>query len=135
MQTPPITGFHHLTLTVTDMARSARWYQDVLGPATVVNREGPGWHRIRMAWPNGLIIGVTEFAEADPADRFDARRVGLDHIGIGCPSGEQVRAWAKRLDDLGIERGPVEDVPYGWAVTARDPDGIAVEFFCLKPSA
>lgn len=132
--TPQMSGIHHLTLTVSDRVRSAQWYQDVLGPATVVHREGAGWRRIRMAWPEGLVIGVTEFEQTEPADRFDPRRVGLDHIGISCPSGEDVHAWARRLDELGVEHGPVEDVPYGWAVTARDPDGIAVEFFCPKPS-
>ncbi|MBU6245787.1 MAG: VOC family protein [Actinomycetales bacterium] len=129
-----MSGIHHLTLTVSDRVRSAQWYQDVLGPATVVHREGPGWRRIRMAWPEGLVIGVTEFEQTEPVDRFDPRRVGLDHIGISCPSGDEVHAWSRRLDELGVEHGPVEDVPYGWAVTARDPDGIAVEFFCPKPS-
>jgi hypothetical protein len=36
------------------------------------------------------------------------------------------------LDDLGFEHGPIEDVPYAWAVTARDPDNIPLEFFCAK---
>jgi catechol 2,3-dioxygenase-like lactoylglutathione lyase family enzyme len=134
MNLPAQTGIHHLTLTVTDMTRSAQWYQEVLGPASVVRREGPGWQRIRMAWPNGLIIGVTEFEGSDSSDRFDARRVGMDHVGIGCPSREVVLAWAARLDELGVEHGPVEEESYGWAVTARDPDGIAVEFFCLRPA-
>jgi glyoxylase I family protein len=132
MTTPTVTGLHHLTLTVTQVERSAQWYQHLLGPATTINREGPGWRRIRMAWPNGLIIGVTEFDGADPAGRFDPTRVGLDHIGLCCTSEDSVRGWARRLDELGVVHGPVEDVPYGWAVTARDPDGIAVEFFCPK---
>jgi catechol 2,3-dioxygenase-like lactoylglutathione lyase family enzyme len=55
-----------------------------------------------------------------------------DHVGLRCSSGEEVYRWAEHLDALGFQRGPVEDVPYGWAVTARDPDGIPVEFFCLK---
>lgn len=132
MTVPSVSGIHHLTLTVTDIELSARWYQDLLGPATTVNREGSGWRRIRMSWPHGLIIGVTEFEGAVPAGRFDPTSVGLDHIGLCCASEESVRTWAERLDDLGIAHGPVEDVPYGWAVTARDPDGIAVEFFCPK---
>lgn len=131
-----LSGVHHITLTVTDVERSAQWYERVLGAATRVLREGPGWRRIRMAWPSGLVIGVTQFEQADgapAADDFDHRRVGLDHIGLGCPSEGAVRAWARHLDEVGAVRGPVEDVAYGWAVTARDPDGIAVEFFCPKP--
>ena len=123
---------HHVTLTVLDVERSAEWYQRVLGPAEAITRAGDGWHRIRMAWPDGLVIGVTAHEATAPEDAFDARRVGLDHIGLACASEEEVRAWADRLDALGVDRGPVETVPYGWAVTARDPDGIAIEFFCAK---
>ena len=123
---------HHLTLCVTDVERSARWYQQLLGEATVVDRTGPDFRRKRMAWPNGLIIGVTEFPHAPDVNRFTHLNAGLDHVGLGCSSEEEVRQWAKRIDELGFDRGPVEEAPYGWAVTARDPDNIPIEFFCAK---
>jgi len=122
----------HLTLTVIDPARSAAWYQALLGSATVIEREGPTWTRKRLRWPDGLVLGFTQHVGKTPNDRFDHERVGLDHIGLGCANEAEVRAWADRMSALGIEHGPVEDVPYGWAVTARDPDGIPVEFFCLR---
>lgn len=125
-------GVHHLTLSVTDADRSADWYQRLLGEATIIIREAPGWRRVRMQWPDGLVIGATQHEGTAGSDRFDHTRVGLDHIGIGCASEADVRAWAAHMDSVGIDHGPVEDVPYGWAVTARDPDGIAVEFFCGK---
>ena len=120
---------HHITLTVTDLDVSEAWYHDALGRATVVRRAGNGWERVRMQWSSGLVIGLTRHHDADPGGRFDPRRVGLDHIGIRCSDQHEVRAKAVELDDLGIEHGPVEAADYGWAVTARDPDGIAVEFF------
>ncbi len=123
---------HHLSLSVTDPERSAAWYQALLGAATMITRAGPDWHRVRMQWPNGLVIGLTCHDSTAPGSAFDHTRVGLDHLGLGCPDEASVRAWADRLDVLGFARGPVEDVPYGWAVTARDPDGIAVEFFAPK---
>ena len=128
-------SIHHLTLTVSDRHASAQWYQRVLGPARIVERTGPGWTRIRMQWPNGLVIGVTEHVAehaASTRDRFDHTFIGLDHAGLDCQDESGVRAWAERLDSLGVEHGPVETVPYGWAVTARDPDGIPIEFFALK---
>ena len=128
-----VTGVHHLTLTVADVEASAAWYLQLLGPADVVRREAPGWERIRMAWPNGIVIGVTAHDATPPGERVEHARIGLDHVGLGCATEADVRAWATRLDELGLTRGPVEDVPYGWAVTARDPDGIAIEFFCSKP--
>jgi glyoxylase I family protein len=120
---------HHVTLTVTDVSRSADWYQRLLGPAATVRREGPTWERIRMQWPNGLVIGVTRHHATDQ-NVFDCTTVGLDHIGLGCATADEVRAWKARLEDLGVDHGPLEEVSYGWAVTARDPDGIAIEFFC-----
>jgi len=131
MATPPVR-VHHITLTVSDVEQSAAWYQRLLGPADAAHRTGDGWQRIRLAWPDGLVIGVTAHESTTREDSFDYSRIGLDHIGLACASEQEVRTWATRLDDLGIDHGPVESAPYGWAVTARDPDGIAIEFFCSK---
>ncbi len=127
-----VIGVHHITLTVCDPEASAVWYQRLLGPAEVIRRDGDGWTRVRMQWPNGLVIGVTRHDGTDTARRFDHEHIGLDHIGLGCASEADVRAWADLMDREGITRGPVETAPYGWAVTARDPDGIPVEFFCSR---
>jgi len=75
---------------------------------------------------------VTAHDGTPPADRFDHTRVGMDHVGLGCSGEAQVRAWAEKLDAIAAQRGPVEDVPYGWAVTGRDPDGIPVEFYAPR---
>jgi glyoxylase I family protein len=123
---------HHITLTVSDIAVSAQWYEALLGAAQVVKREGVGWRRIRLAWPSGLVVGLTEFDDSPSGAQFTHLNVGLDHLGIECSSEEEVREWAARLDSIGSIRGPVEDAPYGWAVTGRDPDGIPIEFYCPK---
>jgi RimJ/RimL family protein N-acetyltransferase len=75
------------------------------------------------------VIGVT-CHDATRTASFDFTRPGLDHLGLSCASEDEVREWARRMDELGVEHGLVETAPYGWAVTGRDPDGIAVEFFC-----
>ncbi len=121
---------HHLTLTVNDVDVSAQWYQRLLGEADVVQREMLEFRRVRMSWPDGLIIGVTQFKGTAAPDLFSPERVGLDHVGLACESPDEVRKWAQRITDLGYTRGPVEEAPYGWAVTSRDPDNIPVEFFC-----
>lgn len=123
---------HHITLSVTNVQSSAEWYRALLGDATIIEREGPDWKRLRLQWPSGLIVGFTQHEATDASARFDHTRVGLDHIGLECTSEEAVREWVVHLDALGVEHGPLEDVAYCWAVTARDPDGIAIEFFCPK---
>lgn len=123
---------HHITLTVNDVEASAAWYLALLGEATVIHRAGPDWKRIRLNFPSGLVLGFTQHDAATKGQKFSHLTVGLDHIGLACESEGEVRGWAAKLDELGFERGPVEDVAYAWAVTARDPDNIPIEFFCAK---
>lgn len=124
---------HHITLSVRDVGRSVEWYQAVFGPADIVEREGEGWKRTRMTWPNldDLRIAVMSHDDA-PEGRFSHTNRGLDHLGFDCESSEHVKEWVTKLDELGFEHGPLEDVQYGWVVTARDPDNIPIEFFCGK---
>ena len=42
----------------------------------------------------------------------------------------ELEQWANRLDELGIAHGGIKDAHYGSGVSFRDPDNIALEFFC-----
>ncbi len=123
---------HHISFSVTDVVRSAVWYQKLIGQAEVIEREGEGWRRIRLNWPTGLVISLTQHDATSETDSFTHSRVGLDHIGLACADEADVRSWHAKIEELGFTHGPLEDVAYGWAVTARDPDNIAIEFFCAK---
>ena len=127
-----MSAIHHLTLTVKDIEVSKDWYIQLLGPAQIIERASPGWRRFRLTWPSGLIIGISQHDSTTPKDVFSPDRIGLDHIGLTCKSKDEVLNWVKKLDELDIEHGPFEDVAYCWAVTARDPDNIPIEFFCPK---
>jgi catechol 2,3-dioxygenase-like lactoylglutathione lyase family enzyme len=121
-------GFHHVTLTVTDLPRSIDWYERVLGMTKVSDREGPTWSRAVMRSEGGLVIALTVH-ESTGTDRFDERRVGLDHLSIACEGRDEVAAWERHLTELGVEHGELVDAGYGYVLTSRDPDGIPVEFF------
>jgi catechol-2,3-dioxygenase len=120
--------FHHVTLTVTDLPRSVDWYERVLGMTKVADREGLTWTRALMRSEGGLVIGLTAH-ESTGSDRFDERRVGLDHLSIACEDRDEVEAWERHLNELGVEHGGLVDAAYGHVLTSRDPDGIPVEFF------
>jgi len=126
MKSPAV--FHHVTLTVTDLPRSIDWYERVLGMTKVADREGPTWKRALMRSEGGLVIGLTAH-EGTGSDRFDERRVGLDHLSIACEDRDEVEAWERHLIELGVEHGDLVDAGYGRVLTSRDPDGIPVEFF------
>jgi len=84
-------GLHHLRITVTDLARSRAFYQDVLGFAVIAESPGdPSDPQVRndpaqlyggvVLQIAGLLFGLRPVA--DPADRFVSERVGLDHLSL-----------------------------------------------------
>ena len=125
----------HVTLSVTDPDRTVAWWRSLLGEADGGEESGPGWRRCWLAWPDGLLLVFVRHDDASDADRFAHARVGLDHLSLSCADEAEVRSWAARLDALGVDHGPVETPEDGWVLTARDPDGIAVEFFAAAPEA
>jgi len=123
---------HHITLSVSDLKQTSDWYLKLFGDAEVIHREGEGWHRVRLNWANGLVLSFAKHDQSIPTEKFSHLRIGLDHIGISCRDEVEVIDWFNKLEALQVEHGPIEDAPYGWAVTARDPDNIPVEFYCPK---
>ena len=111
MEQTVIPRIHHVTLTVVNIEESLRWYQELFGPANLVNRDGASWKRTRADWPSGLILGFTEHNDAAVGDHFSHSRVGLDHLGLGCASEAEVRQWKSKLEALGSSHGPVERLP------------------------
>ncbi len=116
------TLVHHVALTVTDMARSLVFYQQIgfekfaeFGPKTLTS--------------NGTVMIGLE-ASAPAADRFDEKRVGLDHLSFQVFSREDLDSAVAYFDEQGIPHGGITDlVDFGIAVLPfYDPDGIALEF-------
>ena len=124
-----MNSIHHLTLTVSNIELSRVWYTKLFGDADVFHLEGDGWKRVLLNWPSGLMLGLTQYDDALPQDTFSHSRVGLDHVGVACKNEAEVIEWFDKLTALGFEHGPLEQAPYGWAVTSRDPDNIPIEFF------
>ena len=73
----------------------------------------------------------------DPSDTlpFDERRIGLDHLAFACRDRDELEAWRIRLSELGISNGGIVDADYGSALSCRDPDNIAPEFFAAAVSS
>lgn len=123
----PIT---HVALTVSDLERSVEWYAALFGvaPMHVGAFLAGSAHAYRAAiWlmPN---LGLHCFDDG-PADRFDPRRPGLDHLALHCADRDELVRWRDRIDTLGYSRGEILDEPYGSGLVVFDPDGIAIELF------
>ena len=132
------TGLHHLRITVTDLARSRAFYEDVLGfevaaaspgdPSDPAVRADPAQLYGGVVYAtNGILFGLRPVA--DGGDEFVSTRVGLDHVSFGVASRADLDAAAAALGERGTEHGEViELAPFGIAIlSSSDPDGVHLE--------
>ena len=121
-------AFHHIDLTVRNLAVSAAFYERVM-PLV-------GFRRTKDA-PEGPIyagaaveVGLVEARTPAAHDRYAA---GLHHLAFAAPSREAVDAVHARLVELGVEilDAPADYPKYApgyYAVFFADPDGLKLEY-------
>ena len=121
----------HVALTVRDLGVSVPWYETLLDAKPALDEDtDPGFHHTVYLIGNGNLLGLHQHQTPAPPEPFSEYRIGLDHVSFGCADRSELESWANRLDELGIEHGPIKDASYGSGLSFRDPDGIALEFFC-----
>src|SRR6476661_9441095 len=119
-----ITGLHHLSLTVRDIARSTAWYTQVLGLEKTFEHadRAQGWAKVQLVHPvNQMRLSFTAHT-ANPGDPFNELHTGLDHVAFRVADRAELEAWVTRLDELGVEHSPVKTSVTGHVITFRDPD-------------
>ncbi len=131
------TGIHHVRLTVTDIARSKAFYQDVFGvePAVDFSAQAgdPGVREDQEKLYGGCVFAVGDQLlglrpVAETGDRFVSTRVGLDHVSLQVGSRADLDDAAERLSARGVEHGEVLELDQGIAVLSlQDPDDINLE--------
>jgi len=117
------TGFHHIALRITGLARSRAFYVDTLGFPTVV-----GFPGTVIVNAHGTLLGLRESpAETPSSDHFDPYRVGLDHIALGVADPGALVELPRQLNSAGVPNNGIEDDPTMGAqyISFHDPDGIA----------
>jgi glyoxylase I family protein len=124
-----IGGIHHLTLTVTDTARSKDFYTKILGFSHLMDLG----NRVLLN-KESLVLALcppADPAQAIPDDRFNESRVGLDHVSFLVASHAEMEAAVKLFDANGVSHGTINDlsshgVPI-YVLAFRDPDNIQLE--------
>ena len=125
-------GFDHVALTVRDLSISVPWYEALLEAKPVLDEDtDPGFHHtVYLIGDEGQLFGLHQHTTPAPEGGFSEYRVGLDHVSFGVADRAALEKWSSRLDELGIDHGEIKDASYGSGLSFRDPDGIALEFFC-----
>jgi quercetin dioxygenase-like cupin family protein/catechol 2,3-dioxygenase-like lactoylglutathione lyase family enzyme len=117
---PTLGPINHISLNVTDVGRSERWYIEALGLTRIdgeIAEDGTG--HVALLSPTGSWI-LTLASATSPA---------VEHVAFTCTSRDHLLRYRDRLAERGVEVGTVTDAPYGSGFVVRDPDGIDVELF------
>jgi quercetin dioxygenase-like cupin family protein/catechol 2,3-dioxygenase-like lactoylglutathione lyase family enzyme len=113
-------AINHVALSVTDVARSERWYTQAFGLVRIdgeVAEDGTG-HVALLSPTGGWVLSLASASAA-----------AVDHVALTCAHRD---ALVRRRDDLdarGIAVGTITDAPYGSGFVVRDPDGLDIELF------
>src|ERR1700712_1331686 len=131
------TGFAHVRLTVTDIERSKKFYDDVFGWPIAIDASGsvnePGttesaekfYGGVGYQTPQGTLFGLRPVGDA----QFDSTRTGLDHVSFAVADRAALEAAQTALRGAGIAHGEIKDLTdAGMAILSiQDPDDINIE--------
>ncbi len=135
------TGFAHVRLTVTDIARSKAFYDRVFGWPIAIDESGsidePGVRQDPAKFfggtvyqtPQGPLLGLRPVSST----AFDADRTGLDHVSFAVASRAALDDAAAALTDAGISHGEITELTdAGMAILSfQDPDDINIELTAM----
>jgi catechol 2,3-dioxygenase-like lactoylglutathione lyase family enzyme len=117
-------GVHHVALLSSDVERTVRFYQDVVGfPLTDIfeNRDYRGSNHFFFDIGHGNLLAFFDFPGLDLGPYAEVLG-GLHHIAISMPP-EQWRVAKARLEAAGV----AYQEESGSSIYFRDPDGARLE--------
>ena len=131
---PAFTGIHHINFSVTNLERSARWYQEVLGLDfgwEMEDVDGRGPKVVLLLGGTNLRIVLTghQANNQAPASEF---HTGMDHVALTVADRESLEAWQRRFEEMGVTHSPIKEGATGYLITFRDPDNIQMEMYTVS---
>jgi glyoxylase I family protein len=129
-----IDALHHISLTVSDLARSVPWYTATLGLDVVGDQQHDEGRTVVLAPPSGTFVILLQEHKAHEGAGFSEHRPGLDHLSFRVDGVDQLEQWRARFDDLGVAHQALRQEDFGAVLIFRDPDRIQLELF-VDPQA
>ena len=122
------SGVGHVSMSVTDLDRSERFYCEVFDLMQLADF---GEVRVLLHRQTGFMIAISRH-EQGTGGPFTELNTGLDHLGFVAEDRDELVAWEQKLASLGVVYTPIRDMEFGSHLNFRDPDNIALELSCLN---
>ncbi|HZD70938.1 MAG TPA: VOC family protein [Actinomycetes bacterium] len=124
-----LEAFDHVALNVSNLERSTRWYQEVLGLRRTYADAWPNYPVVLEAGGSGVALFPSH--REGKARYPDMEEVAMQQLAFRT-SRQHFESAKAELGDRGIEF--VErDHGIAWSVYLRDPDGFDVEITTYEP--
>jgi len=125
---PDATRLGAVRLQVADLARSLRYYEEILG-FRVVSR-GPGAATLAAHGDDRPLVHLDELPGARPANA--APHLGLYHFAILLPTRADLGRFVRHLANRRVRAGAGDHL-VSEAFYLTDPDGLGIEVYADRP--
>jgi glyoxylase I family protein len=98
---PQVTGPPHVDFTATDVERSARWWEEVMGFKRFTTWKEATFHGRNLWHASGFTVGLIAH-DTTAGHVFDETRVGLDHFSLAVADRAELERWVEHLDRLEV---------------------------------
>ena len=121
-------GIAHVTLTVSNIQKTKAFYKELFQKEFSMDDKS-SFSLLDV----GIPCWFVQWEEKNQNDRFNEKRIGLDHVAFRIETIDELNYFVKKLDTMNVHNSGLKrfagKYPY---VAFRDPDNIQTEFFIPK---
>ena len=117
-----------VTLVANDLAKVARFYQDVIGLASISQEPS----LVRLGVGATVLLSLRADPDARPWSQGEA---GLFHTAFLLPTRADLGAWLRHAEEAGLTLTGAADHLVSEAVYLTDPEGNGIEIYVDRPDS